>query len=406
MKVLVFNCGSSSVKYQLYLMPDEIVFAKGVVQRIGEDFSEAIQSTDGNELQLEEHVENHDQALEAIKKMLTHDDKGPLKSMKEIDACGHRVVHGGERFTGSVRIDVEIEDVIEEFIELAPLHNPANLAGIKAVDHMMGDVPQVACFDTAFHQTIPKVAYLYALPYEMYKDFKIRKYGFHGISHRYVARRAAKLMGRTKYDVNLITCHLGSGSSISAIKNGNSIDTSMGLTPLEGLVMGTRTGDVDAAIIFHLKRKGYSVQDQEKIFNKKSGLLGISGISNDVRDLENHATKGNKRAELALDIFAYKIKKYIGMYLGIMNGCDGIVLTGGIGENGINMRKRILENMESLGIHLDEDKNLIKENTEREIHAEDSSIKIFVIPTNEEKAIARDTYRIVKSGSFKLAVNA
>ena len=399
MKVLVFNCGSSSVKYQLYLMPEAEVIAKGAVQRIGEDLS------DGSELKLEEHDENHDQALETIKKMLTH-EKGPLKSMKEIDACGHRVVHGGERFTGSVRIDEEIEDVIEEFIDLAPLHNPANLAGIKAVDHMMGDVPQVACFDTAFHQSIPKVAYLYALPYEMYTDFKIRKYGFHGISHRYVARRAAKMMSKEKYGVNLITCHLGSGSSITAIKDGKSIDTSMGLTPLEGLVMGTRTGDVDAAIIFHLKRKGYSVQDQEKIFNKKSGLLGISGLSNDVRDLENHAAKGEKRAELALDIFAYKIKKYIGMYLGILNGCDGIVFTGGIGENGIIMRKRILENMEKLGIHLDDEKNSMEENIEREIHAEDSTIKVFVIPTNEEKAIARDTHKIVSSESDNLVLNS
>jgi len=395
MKILVLNCGSSSVKYQLYKMPDEEVIARGMVQRIGEDFSEAYQSTNGNELKLNVKIENHDKALETIKKMLTNEDKGPLRSLKEIDACGHRVVHGGERFTGSVRINAEIEDVIEEYIDLAPLHNPANLAGIKAVKKMMGSVPQIACFDTAFHQSIPNVAYLYALPYEMYQDFKIRKYGFHGISHRYVARRAAKLIGKGKYDVNLITCHLGSGSSISAIKNGQSVDTSMGLTPLEGLIMGTRTGDVDAAIIFHLKRKGYSVEDQEKIFNKKSGLLGISGLSNDVRDLEDHADRGEKRAQLALGMFAYKIKKYIGMYLGVLNGCDGIVFTGGIGENGSNMRKRILEDMENLGIKIDNNKNEVKENTEREIQAENSSIKIFVIPTNEEKAIARDTFKIL-----------
>ena len=398
MKVLVLNSGSSSIKYQLYEMPQEKVIAKGIVQRIGEDLSEASMQFETSDLLVKEKIENHEQALVVIERMLTEKIKGPLNSMTEVKACGHRVVHGSEMFTGSVKITDEIEQAVEASFDLAPLHNPANLAGIRAAKKMMGEIPQVACFDTAFHQTMPEAAYLYALPYEMYQKYKIRKYGFHGISHRYVARRAAALLMKDKYEVDLITCHLGNGCSITAVKNGVSVDTSMGLTPLEGLVMGTRTGDLDAAIIFHLERKGYKMIELEKIFNTQSGLLGISGVSNDVRDLEKIAAKGNEKAKLALDIFAYKIKKYIGMYFAVLNGCDGIVFTGGIGENGVRMRKRILENLDSLGIKIDDSKNQISAKNEREIQADDSKVKIFVIPTDEEKSIARDTYKIVTSG--------
>ncbi len=315
--------------------------------------------------------------------------------MSEIGACGHRVVHGGEAFTGSVIVNEELEKVIEQYSELAPLHNPPNLTGIRAVGVIMGSVPQVVCFDTAFHQSIPEVAYLYALPHEMYERYKVRRYGFHGTSHRFVARRAAELLGKGKYDVNLITCHLGNGCSITAVREGRSVDTSMGLTPLEGVVMGTRSGDVDPAVIFHLVRKGYKLEELDTIFNKRSGLLGISGVSNDVRDLEKKAAEGHEKCRLALDIFAYRIRKYIGAYMAVLNGCDAVVFTGGIGENGIAMRKRILENMENIGIRLDNYKNRAVSGREGEIHKKDSRVKLLVIPTDEEGAIARDTYEIV-----------
>ena len=395
MKILVFNCGSSSIKYQLFEMPDGKVITKGLVERIGEDNSKAFQKTSGNFIEIEKKVADHRQALDIIEKMLTDSEKGPIKSMSEIGACGHRVVHGGEAFTGSVIVNEELEKVIEQYSELAPLHNPPNLTGIRAARVIMGSVPQVACFDTAFHQSIPKVAYLYALPHEMYERYKVRRYGFHGTSHRFVARRAAELLGKDKYDVNLITCHLGNGCSITAVREGKSVDTSMGLTPLEGVVMGTRSGDVDPAVIFHLARKGYKLKELDTIFNKNSGLLGISGVSNDVRDLEKKAAEGYENSKLALDIFAYRIRKYIGAYMAVLNGCDAVVLTGGIGENGIAMRKRILENMENIGIRLDNDKNGAVAGREGEIHSRDSRVKLLVIPTDEEGAIARDTYEIV-----------
>lgn len=396
MKIIVFNCGSSSIKYKLFEMPESRVLASGIVERIGAASSSASQHANTSEIKIEEPVENHEQGISVIKKMLLDPQNGAIQSLSEIRACGHRVVHGGEAFTNSVLITEELEKVIEEFADLAPLHNPPNLLGIRAAKKMLGDIPQVACFDTAFHQTLPEVAYLYALPYEFYEKYKIRKYGFHGTSHRFVARRAAELMNRGKYDVDLITCHLGNGSSIAAVKNGKSVDTSMGLTPLEGLVMGTRAGDLDAAIVFHLVRKGYSVEQLDSILNKKSGLLGISGISNDVRDLEQHAREGHEKAKLALNIFAYKIKKYIGLYSAVLNGCDGIVFTGGIGENAVHIRETILTGLDNLGIKLDSDKNRKFVNrTEGEIQAKDSQVKIFVIPTDEEQAIAKDTFAIV-----------
>ncbi|KAA3613336.1 MAG: acetate kinase [Calditrichaeota bacterium] len=396
MKILVLNCGSSSIKYQLFEMPENIVLAKGLVQRIGEAHSEARQNTNGSDLVVNTEIGDHQQAMGIIEKMLTDSTKGAIASLSEIQACGHRVVHGGEAFTGSVVCSTELESVIENYSELAPLHNPANLTGIRAAKKMLGAAPHVACFDTAFHQSIPQKAYLYALPYEFYDKHQIRKYGFHGTSHRFVARAAASFLGKHKYGVDLITCHLGNGCSIAAIKNGKSVDTSMGLTPLEGLVMGTRTGDLDPAIIFHLIRKGYKPAELDTIFNKKSGLLGISGLSNDVRDLEQKEKVGLESARLALDIFAYRIKKYIGSYLAVLNGCDAIVLTGGIGENSPVMRERIFRDLENLGIELDESKNHSLRGTIGEIHAPDSKIKILVIPTDEEGAIARDTYALVR----------
>jgi acetate kinase len=394
MKILVFNCGSSSIKYKLYEMPRAAVISAGSVQRIGEEMSDAVQKTGTKEIRISQKIANHAEAMIAMSTMLTDPEKGAIRSMSEIEACGHRVVHGGEKFTGSVKIDPGLIAIIEEYSELAPLHNPPNLVGIREAQKMFGDIPQVACFDTAFHTTMPEEAFLYALPYSMYEKLKIRKYGFHGTSHRYVARRAAEIMKKGKYDVNLITCHLGNGCSVAAVKNGRSVDTSMGLTPLEGLVMGTRTGDIDPAVIFHCVRKGYSPEQLDAIFNKKAGLLGVSGISNDVRILEEKAGAGSERARLALDIFAYRIRKYIGSYLAVLNGCDGIVLTGGIGENGVRMRQRVLGDMERLGIKLDARKNEKTIGNEAEIQAVDSTTRIFVIPTDEEAAIAKDTFGI------------
>jgi len=375
-------------------MPEGTILAKGLVQRIGEDHSEASQSAVDLDIRLTEPIMNHRQGLQVIRRMLVDEAKGPIESMSQIGACGHRVVHGGEAFTGSVNIDERLEEAIEKYSDLAPLHNPPNLVGIREAKRMLGSIPQVACFDTAFHQSIPQVAYLYGLPYEMYDKYKIRKYGFHGTSHRYVARRAAAMMNRGKHDVNLITCHLGNGCSITAVQNGKSADTSMGFTPLEGLMMGTRAGDFDPAVIFHLQKKGYEAERLDAVLNKQSGLLGISGISNDVRDLEEKAEEGEVRARLALDIFAYRVRKYMGAYLAVLNGCDGIIFTGGIGENGSRMRKRILENMEHLGIEFDEDKNDTVIGREGVIQAEGSKTAILVIPTDEEGAIAHDTYLI------------
>ncbi|MEI7641163.1 MAG: acetate kinase [bacterium] len=402
MKILVFNCGSSSIKYQFYDMPSGKVIAKGLVQRIGEKMADANQKTEsGKEIKIQMPIADHEEAIAEIVKMLTDKDNGAIKSMAEVEACGHRVVHGGDAVSGSVLIDAKLEKIIEDFSDLAPLHNPPNLIGIKASKKVLGDkVPQVACFDTAFHASIPEKAYLYALPYEMYEKFKIRRYGFHGTSHRYVARKAAEMLGIDKYKLNAITAHLGNGCSMAAVKDGKSVDTSMGLTPLEGLVMGTRTGDFDPAIIFYLLKKGYEAKDIDGICNKKSGLIGISGLSNDVRDLEEKAKAGEKRAKLALDIFAYRIKKYVGSYLAVLNGCDCVIVTGGIGENGVTMRKRAFENLEALGIKIDDAKNAVMVGGKGgEITTADSKVKVLVVPTNEEGAIAGDTYALISGGS-------
>ena len=401
MKVLVINAGSSSIKYQLYRMPEEAVLAKGIVERIGEGISKLSHCYNSKTHCVEAKIENHEKAMELILDTLVSKDVEvtcgrAIRGISEIGAVGHRVVHGGEEFTGSVVIDEAVIASIEKFADLAPLHNPPNLIGIRASQSKLPNVKQVACFDTAFHTTIPEVAYMYALAYELYEKHRIRRYGFHGTSHRYVARRAAALMGKDRYDINAITCHLGNGCSITAVKQGKSVDTSMGLTPLEGLVMGTRSGDFDPAILFYLTGKGYDVKTLNALCNKKSGLLGISGISNDMRNLEELAKKGNARAKLAIDIFCYRIRKYIGAYSVVLDTVDAIVFAGGIGENAASVRQQICTGLSSIGIELDPAANEATLGKEADISTSDSKVKVFVIPTNEEAAIANDTYELTK----------
>ena len=399
MKVLVVNCGSSSIKYQLYGMPEGEMLSRGVLEKIGESNSKLTHKFDSKSYCVEKHVDDHEQGMELILETLIKDDVGVIKDISEIGAVGHRVVHGGEEFTGSVLINSRVIASIEKFADLAPLHNPHNLAGIKATQSKLPKATQVACFDTAFHTTIPKVAYMYALPYELYERYGIRRYGFHGISHRYIARRAAELMGRDKYDVNLITCHLGNGCSITAVKDGKSVDTSMGFTPLEGLVMGTRSGDFDPAILFFLGDKGYDLQQLNDICNKESGLLGLSGISNDMRNLEAIAGRGERLAKLAIDVFCYRVRKYIGSYAAALDKLDGVVFAGGIGENSVAIRRQVCEGLAGLGIKIDDNANKKAIAKEADIAVAGSKIKVFVIPTNEEAAIAKDTYELTKAGS-------
>ncbi len=394
MMVLVFNCGSSSIKYRLFDMPSEEQVASGLIERIGKNDSEASQLSKRGEISYHMPVKNYTAGFEIITAMITHAEKGVLQGLAEVNACGHRVVHGGEAYTGSVLIDDELEAGVEACFDLAPLHNPPNLSGIQTSRKIFGDIPQVACFDTAFHQSLPPKAYRYALPHELYEKYRIRRYGFHGISHRFVARRYAELTDHDRYGVNVITCHLGNGSSITAIENGLSVDTSMGLTPLEGLVMGTRSGDLDPEILLYLQRKGYKREEISLILNKKSGLLGLSGSSNDVRDLEERAGSGDTAAGMALDIFAYRVRKYIGGYMAVLNHVDAVIFTGGIGEGGAVMRARILGNLDGLGIILDKQLNRDCEGREGSVHTQDSIVGIYVIPTNEELAIARDTYQL------------
>ncbi len=393
MIVLVVNCGSSSIKYQLFDMPDQKVVARGVVDRIGNDGSALIYEHNGAKNRIEQPVPDHDTGMKLILETLADARVGVIRDITDIKAVGHRVVHGGEAFTGSVLIDDEVIASIEKVADLAPLHNPPNLTGIRAAQHALPGVPQIACFDTAFHTTIPEVAYMYALPYELYEKYGIRRYGFHGTSHRWVARRAAAMLGKHKYDINCITCHLGNGSSIAAVRDGRSVDTSMGLTPLEGVPMGTRTGDFDPAILFYLADKGYSVDELNTLCNKKSGILGLSGISNDVRTLTEKAEQGDRRAKLALDVFAYRIKKYIGAYAAVLGRLDAVVFTGGIGENAANIRAEVCRGLEALGIEIDESSNESAKG-ESVISKDASRLAVLVIPTNEEAAIAIDTYQM------------
>ncbi len=394
MIVLVINAGSSSIKYQLYQMPEAQVLARGIVERIGEETSRLTHYYNDSTHSAETKIKDHQKGMELILDTLTDKDVGVIEDISRIGAVGHRVVHGGEEFTGSVVIDEKVVASIEKFADLAPLHNPPNLTGIRAAQYNLPDTRQVACFDTAFHTTIPEVAYMYALPYEFYEKHRVRRYGFHGTSHRYVARRGAVLMGKGKYDINVITCHLGNGCSVTAVKKGRSIDTSMGLTPLEGVVMGTRSGDFDPAILFYLAEKGYDMKTLNDLCNKKSGLLGISGKSNDMRNLTALAEKGESRARLAIDIFCYRIKKYIGAYTAVLDTLDAVVFTGGIGENAVEVRAGICSGLSWIGIEIDQGKNRAARGKESEISSNNSKVKVFVIPTDEEAAIAHDTYEL------------
>jgi len=389
----VINCGSSSVKFKVFEMPEETILADGSVEKIGEEESLFSYRRGGREVCKKKpvQVKNHEESLQVIAKTLVDRETGIVKDVREITGVGHRVVHGGEGFDKSVPLNEEIIKKIEDYVSLAPLHNPHNLSGIRASMKYFPESMQVASFDTAFHTTIPEVAYLYPIPYEFYEKYRIRRYGFHGTSHRYVARRAAELMGKDKYDINVITCHLGNGCSITAVKNGHSVDTSMGLTPLEGLMMGTRSGDIDPGIIFHLMESlGLSSQEVNNLLNKKSGLLGLSGVSNDFRNLLENIE--NRRVALSVDVYSYRVKKYIGAYMAVLGRTDAIVFTAGAGEKTPEVREKALSGMEEFGIILDNEKNYKNFSNEGEINAPDSKVKVYVIPTNEELRIAFDTY--------------
>ena len=396
MNILVINCGSSSLKYQLINSETEGVLAKGLCERIGIDGMLTYQPEGGEKEKSEIAMPTHTEAINAVLAALTNEKSGVIKSLSEVGAVGHRVVHGGEKFTSSCLINDESMKAIEECNDLAPLHNPANLICIRACQELMPGVPMVAVFDTAFHQTMPDVAYTYGIPYEYYEKYKVRRYGFHGTSHSYVSKRTAEIVGKPYDQMKIIVCHLGNGASISAVNCGKSVDTSMGLTPLEGLVMGTRSGDLDPAIIdFVGKKEGLSLDEMNEVLNKKSGMLGISGVSSDGRDLEAAAETGNKRAQLALDVFDYRVIKYIGAYAAAMNGVDAIAFTAGIGENNIKMRKDVCSSLTYLGVKLDEEKNNVR-GEERIISADDSKVQVLLVPTNEELAIARETLALVK----------
>jgi acetate kinase len=394
MKVLVLNCGSSSIKYQLFDMPARTLLAKGMVERIGDAHAAMVHQEGTNKQKQPIAATDHEEAMNAILAKLMHTERGRRSTDEPIGAVGHRVVHGGEEFTGSVLINDAVIASIEKTAQLAPLHNPPNLTGIRAAMHALPNAPQIACFDTAFHATIPEVAYMYALPHELYEKHGVRRYGFHGTSHRYVARRAAEMLALHKYKINCITCHLGNGSSMAAVRDGHSVDTSMGLTPLEGLVMGTRCGDIDPAILFHLAQNGYDLKTLNDLCNKKSGVLGVSGCSNDMRTLVEEAGRGNKRAQLAIEIFCYRIKKYIGSYYAVLGHLNAIVFTGGIGENAAIVRQKICDGLDELGIKLDQQRNYQESHEARHIEVEGGRVAVLVIPTDEEGVIASDTYQI------------
>ena len=397
MKILVINAGSSSLKYQLIDMETEQVMAKGLCERIGIDGHLKHSPLVGGKPEFNEDVAmpTHSEAIAAVIEKLTSPEYGVVKSMKEIDAVGHRVVHGGEKFASSVKIDADVMAAIEECVPFAPLHNPANITGINACKAVMGDVPMVAVFDTAFHQTMPGKAFTYAVPYEYYQKDGIRRYGFHGTSHRYVSARCAELMGKPLEQLKLISCHMGNGSSVCAIDGGKSIDTSMGFTPLVGLPMGTRCGDLDAGVIqFIMNKYGLSIDEMLNVLNKKSGVLGVSGVSSDFRDLDKAAAEGNDRAALALDMFHYWVAKVTGSYVAAMNGVDAIIFTAGVGENSKGSRAAIASYFGYLGVKIDEEANS-KRGEDIMISTPDSKVKVFVIPTNEELVIARDTRDII-----------
>ncbi|MGN8759747.1 acetate/propionate family kinase [Acidaminococcus fermentans] len=395
MKIFVVNCGSSSIKYQLIDMKDESVIAKGLVERIGIEGSVLTHTPAGKDkVRLESAIPDHVDGIKKVLAALVDPNHGVIKSMDEIDAVGHRVVHGGEIFNESVVITDEVLKQIEDLSDMAPLHQPANVSGIRACQKLMPNTPQVAVFDTAFHQTMPPVAYMFGVKYEEYKDYGIRKYGFHGTSHKYVSGVAAQLLGKDIKDTKIITCHLGNGSSITAVDGGKSVDTSMGFTPLDGVLMGTRTGSIDPAVVpVLIQKKGLDAAGVDKYMNKECGVLGVSGVSSDFRDLEDAAAKGNERAQLALDMFCYQVKRYVGAYAAAMGGVDAIVFTAGVGENDIHTRQQVCAGLEFLGVKLDADRNNVRGKV-TEISAADSKVKVFLIPTNEELAIAQDTLRL------------
>lgn len=396
MKVLVLNCGSSSLKYQLIDMENEAVLCKGLVERIGIDGSilkHEKEGLDGKHV-VEQPMKDHKDAIGHVLSAVVDPAVGAVKEMKEIDAVGHRIVHGGEKFASSAVLTDEVIAAIRDCSDLAPLHNPANLMGVEACKAILPDVPMVGVFDTAFHQTMPEKSFMYGLPHELYKKHGVRRYGFHGTSHLYVSQKAAEMLGKKPEDLKIITCHLGNGASITAVDGGKSVDTSMGLTPLEGLIMGTRCGDIDPAIIpFVMKKEGLDADGVDKLMNKESGVYGMTGISSDFRDIEDAATEGNQLAINALDAYAQRVKKYIGAYAAEMNGVDAIVFTAGLGENGIGMREMICADMDFMGIKLDPEKNDVR-GKDRIISSDDSRVKVLLIPTNEELMIARDTLRL------------
>jgi acetate kinase len=396
--ILVINCGSSSVKYQLFDMSTETALAKGMVARIGMSASVLThKSVDKEEIKITREILDHIQAIEQVVALLVSPNHGVIRDVSEITAVGHRVVHGGEQFTDSVTIDDDIMRELRNLIELAPLHNPHNIRGINACQKTLPDATQVAVFDTAMHAKMPPHAYIYGIPYILYKRYQIRRYGFHGMSHHYVSERAAAIMGKDRSELKMITCHLGNGASVAAIDRGTSIDTSMGFTPLEGLLMGTRCGDMDPAIILHImSREELSLHEANTLMNKHSGVAGISGVSSDMREVIQASNEGNPTARLALEVYCYRIKKYIGAYAAAMNGLDCVVFTGGVGENSVNVRRLTCDNMDFLGIKLDQALNEKTRATETDISAADAGTRTLVIPTNEELVIARDTKRLME----------
>ena len=398
MNILVINCGSSSLKFQLINAESEEVLAKGLCERIGIDGRLTYQPAGGEKEISEKAMPTHTEAIQFVIDALTNEKTGVVKSLSEIGAVGHRIVHGGEKFASSVVITEEVKKAVEECNDLAPLHNPANLIGVEACEKLMPGTPMVAVFDTAFHQTMPEKAYMYGLPYEYYEKYKVRRYGFHGTSHSYVSKKAAEVMGKAYDEVKTIVCHLGNGASVSAVLNGKSVDTSMGLTPLEGLVMGTRSGDIDPAIMeFIAQKENLDIEGIMNVLNKKSGVFGLSGeISSDFRDLTGAMAGGDKKAKIALEVFAYRVAKYIGAYAAAMNGVDDIVFTAGIGENVSYVREQVCSYLGYLGVELDPDANEKFRGEQGEITKPGCKVRVFVIPTNEELAIARETLALVK----------
>lgn len=397
MKILVLNCGSSSIKYALYNMDDKSVMTSGGAERVGLDGAFVkVKLPNGEKKTVMHDIPEHTEGVKFIFSLLTDPEIGVIKDLSEIDAVGHRMVHGGEKFNKSVVLTDEVLKTFEECIDLAPLHNPANLKGVKAVSELMPGLPQVGVFDTAFHQTMPAHSYLYAIPYELYEKYGVRRYGFHGTSHRYVSKRVCDFLGVNPADKKVITCHIGNGGSIAAVDGGKCVDTSMGLTPLEGLMMGTRSGDIDGGAITFLEKKlGLDADGMSNLLNKKSGVLGITGISSDMREIESANDEGNERAKLALDMYSYRIKKYVGAYAAAMGGCDIIVFTAGVGENQASMREDVCKNMEYMGVKLDVEKNKTIRGEEAIISTPDSKVTVCVIPTDEELMIATDTMNLL-----------